>query len=782
VTLYEFVHATAQRLGDRPRRLIKEALKFGLIACLLLVALGGVGMVYSSRPQFCNMCHYMNPYYASWQKSAHKNVACIECHFPPSVQGELQKKFEALVQVVKYATGQYGTRPWTQISDASCLREGCHETRLLQSKVDFHGVQFDHLPHLTTFRRVTRLRCTSCHSQIVQGTHMTVTESTCFLCHFAQGKIGGAPSDCGICHQFPIKTKTGFDHSFVQQRGIACQECHADVIHGAGAVPRDRCLLCHSEPERLQRYDDTAFIHENHVTNQKIECSQCHNAVQHYMPKERNYLASAQSDVCAKCHEDQHDQVGRLYAGQGADHVPGEPSPMAKADVTCEACHRAYISAAGVLGAPGAAAAHAGGGGCMLCHGEASGANLARWRAEFGEPVVQLNAALRRARGLVGAVPASQTNRLTAWLLVDRAVKNGQFVQDAYGLHNPEYARRILGTSALEANRALGLVGLSYRVPQVTWAAAAVSSSCTMCHTQPPTQTFSVYGVAFDHGLHVNQSGAQCNYCHQGGLPDQPGHGRLALQPENCRACHATRLTRANSPHPSNWVQVHGPQVATQRQTCNVCHDSNFCARCHGLSMPHPSNWVTIHPQTALQHRELCKQCHQDSFCLSCHGTPMPHPSDWVESKHGPTYRANKQLCWRCHQGSFCATCHDLPMPHPANWVSVHGKQAESLASDCVTCHKQTDCLVCHKRLAPLSHENNWDKLHPQAGKQQPDLCGLCHSTSKGTACLTCHGLPMPHPKDWDETHAKSKLSSFDKSAVCFRCHDRVKFCNQCHG
>ena len=32
--------------------------------------------------------------------------------------------------------------------------------------------------------RGIKLRCTSCHSQIVQGQHMAVTATTCFLCHF----------------------------------------------------------------------------------------------------------------------------------------------------------------------------------------------------------------------------------------------------------------------------------------------------------------------------------------------------------------------------------------------------------------------------------------------------------------------------------------------------------------------------------------------------------------------------------------------------------------------
>ena len=771
MTFYDLVEASLRRFGEGPRRLLNWTFKLGLSAVLAVLILSGVGMMYSSRPQFCVMCHYMEPYYKSWQKSAHHNVSCIDCHFPPDVQSELRRKFQALVQVVKYATRQYGTRPWTQIEDASCLRQGCHETRLLQATVDFNGVKFDHLPHLTRFRRVTRLRCTSCHSQIVQGQHMTVTVGTCFLCHFKPGAGNDAPNDCRFCHKFPIKTKSGFDHGFVQARGIGCQECHAEVVHGEGEVPRDRCLLCHSEPERVGRYDDTALVHENHVTARKIECQQCHNAIQHYTPQQQDFAVAARSDLCSKCHHQEHDQAGQLYAGQGADHVPGDPAPMYTAGVTCQACHRSYEDSAGK------AASHAGAGGCMMCHGEAFGQDLARWREEFGAPVRQLNAALRRARDLVAAVPGSQPNRLSAWYLANRAATNGQFVEEADGVHNPEYARRILGTSALEANRALALVGLSYRVPQAAWSAAAVSSACTNCHAQLPTQSYTVYGAAFNHGVHVSNAGVQCSYCHQGGLPEQPGHGRLALTPDNCRACHAGRIS---SPHPSNWRQVHGPQVATQRQSCNVCHDSNWCARCHGVTLPHPSNWPAVHGASGMQRPDVCRQCHSQALCNRCHGTPMLHPSDWTTAKHGPAYRSNQQLCWRCHQGQNCASCHDLPMPHPSNWVQAHGKQAQSLAGDCATCHRQKDCLTCHRQMPPPSHQQDWPKQHPLVGKKNSELCGLCHATTnKGDVCLTCHGLPLPHADDFATTH--NKVASFDKNALCFRCHDRKKFCGQCH-
>ena len=46
----------------------------------LMVALAGW---YTSRSEFCNSCHIMEPYYVSWQESSHANVACIKCHFAP---------------------------------------------------------------------------------------------------------------------------------------------------------------------------------------------------------------------------------------------------------------------------------------------------------------------------------------------------------------------------------------------------------------------------------------------------------------------------------------------------------------------------------------------------------------------------------------------------------------------------------------------------------------------------------------------------------------------------
>ena len=177
----------------------------------LMVIMTAAAAWYTSRPQFCNSCHIMEPYYKSWQESSHKDVACIECHFPPGVGGKVRGKMLGLVQLAKYVTNSAGPRPTAEMPDASCLRSGCHETRLLSGRVDFTAsiptaswhIPFDHTPHLAEGRRGKTLRCTSCHSQIVQGKHMTVTTSTCFLCHFKEEPFNEGLGACTHCHQIP---------------------------------------------------------------------------------------------------------------------------------------------------------------------------------------------------------------------------------------------------------------------------------------------------------------------------------------------------------------------------------------------------------------------------------------------------------------------------------------------------------------------------------------------------------------------------------------------------
>ena len=168
-------------LTRRFRRII-----LGLIV-LVVAALGSFFFYFSSSPGFCKSCHIMDTYVASWQGSKHKDVRCDKCHYAPGWRNVVRAKVAATSQIIQTITGTEGSKLHAEVEDAACLRGGCHETRLLKGKVTFKGKYlFDHTTHLSTtkLRRGKKLRCTSCHSQIVQGSHITVTESVCFTCHF----------------------------------------------------------------------------------------------------------------------------------------------------------------------------------------------------------------------------------------------------------------------------------------------------------------------------------------------------------------------------------------------------------------------------------------------------------------------------------------------------------------------------------------------------------------------------------------------------------------------
>jgi len=267
----------------------RKLLKVSFFVVVGLIVLFVVFIEYSTSPQFCNSCHIMEPYYNAWKTSTHNFVPCVDCHYTPGLQSQARSKFEALNQVVSYITRTYGSKPRAEISDWSCLRTECHSQRLLQGKVDFKGINFDHRPHLMEVRRGLKLRCTSCHSQIVQGTHMTVTTSTCFLCHFKGVKIGEGTSKCTSCHPPPEATVefegVSFNHKEIVERGIRCSQCHVQVIQGDGNVPRERCLICHGEPQKIEKYDQVQLIHSKHVSEHKIDCEECHNAIQHGLVK-----------------------------------------------------------------------------------------------------------------------------------------------------------------------------------------------------------------------------------------------------------------------------------------------------------------------------------------------------------------------------------------------------------------------------------------------------------------------------------------------------------------
>jgi hypothetical protein len=254
-----------------------------IIALVFVVAIGGLyyymNDVVFPDPENCNICHFITPFYKAWKASTHNQVECLKCHeYSP---------IKAVAGQFMYLAGAYNPRPLTRVPDRNCLQGGCHDKRLMDSKEVYTKgeikINFDHKPHYEEMKRGIRLHCSSCHSDIVQGSHLTVSMNVCFLCHFKGVPHDQALSGCPSCHQAPTKPimvmGKKFSHQEALKAGYKCRQCHIQVSRGDGVVPKEKCYFCHVE--RTEMYDDVQLIHEKHVGEKQVDCLWCHPRIEH---------------------------------------------------------------------------------------------------------------------------------------------------------------------------------------------------------------------------------------------------------------------------------------------------------------------------------------------------------------------------------------------------------------------------------------------------------------------------------------------------------------------
>lgn len=261
-------------------------MKKNVALVFIAISLVGTGLyVYSlkvvfPKPENCSICHFMAPYYAKWKTSTHNKVACLKCHDYDMTT--------ALAAQFKFLARGAGSRPFSNVPDKNCLQAGCHDRRLLESKVTTSKMNisfdhFEHKPHFTQMELGIQLLCRSCHSDILQGEHMKVSMKVCYLCHFKGVPHDQAFTGCPSCHTSPDKPITvagkSFSHNKAVKAGLKCQQCHLAITRGEGITPKEKCFFCHVD--RSEQYSNVQLIHAKHVTDKQIDCLWCHEVIEH---------------------------------------------------------------------------------------------------------------------------------------------------------------------------------------------------------------------------------------------------------------------------------------------------------------------------------------------------------------------------------------------------------------------------------------------------------------------------------------------------------------------
>jgi len=601
----------------------------------------------------------MEPYYQSWLNSSHNMVPCIKCHYAPGIKAEAMGKVQAANQVVKYVTRTFKEKPWAEIEDAACTREGCHiEQRL--GVVSFQGVRFDHTQHLGELKRGKDLRCTSCHSQIVQGEHLTVTPTTCNLCHFKDRPVGQPLGGCLGCHPSPPNLEyegVPIDHERIVREMVSCSKCHSDVAVGDGAAEEQRCWTCHNLPERMDAFDDPTHLHEVHIAEHNVECQQCHTEIQHKVVALEETL---QLD-CSGCHRGAHESQRALVSGSGGHGVEDIPSRMFLARVTCESCHALPGEIPGHEGVSLAGEAT-----CLSCHGVEFAGILPGWEEEMGIRVKSVSRVLAQIRRALGPSPRDPADSILVL-----AEENLELVRVGKGAHNIPYADRLLRAAVELAREAAEAGGADPRLASVNLGRPMEVGSCTSCHYGVDGGSVVTWqGRQFPHRRHTVNAGLDCQLCHtpvaeHGGLTlastetcDNCHH--ISDSPRACGFCHAA--PEGDTLSFASETFLHDPHLA-MGFGCDACHvapamavEEERCVGCHSLH-----HQVTI--DCRLCHTENPKDKHMPELvhvtaCTLCHtGSDQAGLTQW-----------SRNVCLVCHQGREehsggmeCTLCHEIP-------------------------------------------------------------------------------------------------------------------------
>lgn len=504
---------------DFLRKHVKILVAMAVLAAVLVLILNVAASRVARRSSFCDSCHYMAPYVEQWKTSKHAAVECVQCH-------PYDTKAVAL-SAIRYLSGAYNPRPRAEVDDQSCLAAGCHDQRMLKPQENFRGnIRFDHQAHLKAPLRGIQLRCTSCHNQIVQKGHIAVTEQVCYTCHFKGAGPGEAVTGCETCHGTPKKVVEhagfSFSHQSYLKLGVACRQCHVQVVTGSATVAKERCAACHVGRE--ERIQDVQFLHANHIARHKVNCQACHDPIRHGKVQ----LVEPLEVRCESCHIHQHSLRKLMYIGTGGKLIPDLPSRMFAAQVSCTGCHIHVTEKGAALSHEARTTAQREA--CATCHEPGYEKMYDDWKATMAKLVQAYGAFLTEAE--------KQTAGKTIPKKHASALKDAReaylFVKEGRGEHNVEYAVKLVQAGAARIDALLKALDPKAKpIPRDDLIGQRDGYCFPLCHQRLSFKAeVGLGGKTLPHQLHVD-SGVGCGTCHS-----VSKHKALAVDRGACVACH----------------------------------------------------------------------------------------------------------------------------------------------------------------------------------------------------------------------------------------------------
>jgi len=314
------------------------------VAAVVAIVAGVALWNYHEQPQFCAICHVMQPYLESWESPpllayahAEENVTCLECH-EPTIQQQMEEG-------IKFVKNDYENPLEERTFDQEwCLR--CHEHGSYEELIQ-RTEELELNPHESHYgemecsichkvHRASEDYCAQCHDPVATGTGwITATQPTTEVLEWWDPDM-----DCAYCHVMASYTESLQDATLLAnahaQEELVCLDCHEQAVleqvheeakPGASRLkPRkfssDSCFDCHVPNEhtgyeevieRTEGYtvdDEEINPHDPHAgvegsDQEQFECYSCHK-----MHKESpgiNYCYGCHHkrtfENCSECHQ-----------------------------------------------------------------------------------------------------------------------------------------------------------------------------------------------------------------------------------------------------------------------------------------------------------------------------------------------------------------------------------------------------------------------------------------------------------------------------------------------
>jgi hypothetical protein len=288
--------------------------------------------------------------------------------------------------------------------------------------------------------------------------------------------------------------------------------------------------------------------------------------------------------------------------GIGGEGMLDIPSRMFAAKVSCEGCHLQQLQGLGTTATPMETLRTS----CVRCHGEGYDDMLDDWIREIQNALDYAEPVERRAQAFLRNVSGDGSNDEIIQILRD-GVNNIELIRQGRGVHNVEYAVRLINTSIDQISFALQQSNQAVQVARRPRVLQEPDGYCTtLCHDNLAThgvEFFAEMELDFDHDSH---SDSACTTCHSA-----QRHKERVISKDGCMTCHHTEEAQAD--FGVGCEDCHGFVTSLYEGEVQVAGldieaDSMFDADVGCLDCHH----VEAQSESLNNILNRCNECHQD--------------------------------------------------------------------------------------------------------------------------------------------------------------------------